>query len=157
MAFSTSGTSDASGDDEGFLIIADFALGNAIRTNRLHIRTVETLDFHPTENLLLTASQDGSARIWNWQQADNSGVTLPHPTEVKSAEFSPNVNRALTACKDGVARIWDWRASPPREAASLKATDEGLKSAHFNANGTLVVTAGVNGNVRVWNWQDGSK
>src|SRR5262249_24516955 len=118
-----------------------------------HSKAIETVSFHPTEKLLLTASQDGSARVWNWPQVGNAGVIMPHPRDVTSAEFSPDGNLVLTACKDGAARIWDWRAVPARETALLKISDEMLKSARFNSNGTLIVTAGLGGTIRIWNWQ----
>ena len=58
-----------------------------------------------TGNLLLTASHDGTARLW-----DIDGVlttTLRHQHPPTFAAFSPDGNRIVTGGRNRVGHIWD--------------------------------------------------
>lgn len=65
--------------------------------------------FSGDSRYVLTAAEDGSARIWDLQR--NTVTVFAHPSNVlvKSALFSPDEKYLLTAGDDGVARRW-WRA-----------------------------------------------
>ncbi len=55
---------------------------------------------------MLTASRDGTARVW---PADGKGqeiVLRGHRGAVTSAAFSPDGSHVVTASRDGTARYW---------------------------------------------------
>ncbi|MEZ4714133.1 MAG: hypothetical protein R3A44_43515 [Caldilineaceae bacterium] len=77
--------------------------------------------------LLLTWSDDGTARVWDWprrQQIDLLyGDLLYGDGSLNLAAFSPNRERILTAASSGALRVWDvWVQRP----AALYATACGL-------------------------------
>ena len=68
---------------------------------------------------VVTASADGTARIWEAAGGGDPIVLSGHESMVRSAAFSPDGERVVTALEDGTARIWgttwDWLFAYLRE------------------------------------------
>jgi len=76
-----------------------------------HADSITTVCFSPIDdNLVLTASLDGTARLWDVKQA-RCLATLVHNKVVRSAVFSPRGDRIVTASLDRWARVWDLEGS----------------------------------------------
>ncbi len=67
------------------------------------------------DGLVLTASFDESARIWDLQTGDQLAVLAGHEGPVASAELSPDGRRVLTAGTDGNALVWELPPPLPLE------------------------------------------
>jgi len=101
---------------------------------------------------VVTASDDGSARVWEKRVTDwkkrKLVASLPDPFPVSSASFSPDGQFVVTAAdNDGSVRIWDWKMREP--VASLPHPFP-VSSASFSPDGQFVVTASDDGSARVW-------
>jgi WD40 repeat protein len=87
--------------------------------------------FSADQSRVLTASADGSARIWDAQSGKELVTLKGHGARVWSAVFSADQSRVLTAGDDGTARIWDvergslLRILVPVEDGSLTLDSEG--------------------------------
>jgi hypothetical protein len=73
---------------------------------RGHTRSVFSGVFSPDGQRIATASDDGTARIWDVQTGKTTAVLAGHAGTVWSAGFSPHGQRVVTASDDGTARIW---------------------------------------------------
>ena len=68
--------------------------------------------------VVLTASADGTARLWDAATGQYFGMLLSHRGPVNSARFSPDGRHVVTASDDGTARLWSIpHPVPPAEAA----------------------------------------
>ncbi len=97
---------------------------------------------------VVTASVDGTARIW---RADGRGAprTLAgHTGWVLDARFSPDGERIVTASADGTARIW--RASTGKALGVLKGHKKRVTTASFTVDGKAVLTTSDDGTARLW-------
>ena len=101
-----------------------------------------------TGRLLVTASQDGTADIWNVPSGTLETVLGGHRLAVVSASFSADGRFVVTASADDTARVWDDNGGIP--LAVLAGHVDSLTGATFTPKG-LVVTASADGSVRVWN------
>jgi WD40 repeat protein len=101
--------------------------------------------------LALTASNDRTARVWEWQAAaqDPRAVLHGHARFVTCAAFHPGDGRfAVTASDDGTARVWDVRLG--RTLAVLhRHGDSRVTSAVFSLDGRSVLTAAKDGTVQI--------
>src|SRR5262249_55785838 len=81
--------------------------------------------FSPDGSAVVTASDDGTARLWNAATCRPIGQPLRHASFVWWAEFSRDGRRVATACADGTARTshvpTGQRAAPPAAAAPGRA------------------------------------
>lgn len=72
----------------------------------LHQDRVLSLAYGADGSMLLSASQDRTARLWDAKTGANLATLRGHSGYVVSAGFSPDEKWILTASTDGTARIW---------------------------------------------------
>jgi len=56
---------------------------------------------------VVTASWNGTARLWDAITGHAIGEPMQHEGVVASAQFSPDGQRVVTASYDGTARVWE--------------------------------------------------
>lgn len=106
---------------------------------RGHDRGVSSAYFSPDGTLVLTASEDGTARIWEPQTGREQAILSGHLGIVSTAVFSPDTSQVLTASFDKTARIWDTRTR--RELFVLKGHETIVGRAAFSPDGSKLLTA----------------
>jgi WD40 repeat protein len=72
-----------------------------------HQNSVRNASFSPDGRHLVTASWDGTARLWDVATGKEITVLRGHQGEVLHAAFNPDGTRVVTASEDGTARVWD--------------------------------------------------
>jgi hypothetical protein len=102
----------------------------------------------------VTASSDGTARVWDAATGNPLGIPLKHEQVVWSAAFSPDGARVVTASSDGTARVWDAATGNPL-GVPLK-HEKAVNSAAFSPDRARVVTASDDGTARVWDAATGN-
>jgi len=96
--------------------------------------------FSPNGRQVLTANDDGTARIWDVHSGRQlRTVSEPTGESLNSAWFSPDGKQLVTASDDGTARIWD--AATGRLLRTLRGPGlTPMYNATFSHNGQRVVT-----------------
>jgi WD40 repeat protein/serine/threonine protein kinase len=116
-----------------------------------HAGIVFSASFSPNGRLVVTASADGKARVWD-ATTGRPCATLEHGKEVVYAEFSPDSRRLVTASHDHTARVWD--ATTGKEITILRHSNA-VNHAAFSPDGRLLVTASHDHTARVWDADTG--
>lgn len=68
---------------------------------------VYSAEFSPNERYLVTASEDGVAKVWNSETGELVLELRGHTAKVSHASFSNNGGYVVTASEDGTVRLWD--------------------------------------------------
>ncbi len=97
-----------------------------------HDANLITASFSPDGQWVVTASEDGTARVWEMATGKAVGQPLRHNGVIKSVAFSPDGKRVVTASADGTARVW--------EAATGKAVGEPLRHDGVVSSAALTLT-----------------
>jgi len=122
-----------------------------IRTLKGHKDEVNGIDFHCSQNIMCTASDDSSCMIWDYTEGAVLR-TLNHPEKaVYGAAFFKNHEYLVaTACFDQTARVWDIRDK--KIVATMKFhTDDVIGIACSDAdNQPLMATGSDDGKIGVW-------
>ncbi|MBV1694395.1 MAG: TIR domain-containing protein [Hyphomicrobiales bacterium] len=116
-----------------------------------HTGAVVGASFSSDGRRVVTASSDGTARVWDAESGQEIALLKAHTSWVRAASFSPDGKRIVTASDDQTARVWD--AESGQEIALLKAHEGGALSAGFSPDGRRLVTAGRDRVARVWDMQ----
>ncbi len=113
-----------------------------------HDASVSDAAFSADGSNIITASADGTARIWRSQQGEPRVLGV-HDGRVESAMFSHDGTRVLTASDDRTARIWTIDGTSKPQV--LAGHNEWVRSAAFDpADDRKVVTASEDGTLRLW-------
>jgi WD40 repeat protein len=113
-----------------------------------HRDAVTSTSFSPDGTRIVTASRDGSARLWDATSGNPVTPPLHHGGPVRFAQVRADNARMLTIAEDNAAWVWDVAANPPSAVALPHGAR--VNSAVFSADGTMVVTASDDGTVQRW-------
>ena len=122
---------------------------------RGHEDDVFTAAFSLDGTRIVTASGDGTARVWGAASGAEIVTLRGHESYVRSAAFSQDGTRIVTASSDGTARIWD--AASGAEIAVLRGHEDTVLTATFSPDGSRIVTASLDRTARVWDAASGAE
>ena len=114
---------------------------------------VHSAAFSPNGKLVVTANEDGTARVWDVASGRSLQTLEGHTGPLFGAAFSPDGKLVVTASIDKTARVWD--VDTGRSLHTLTGHTGFLLGAVFCPNGKLVVTASEDGTARIWDVASG--
>lgn len=121
---------------------------------RGHTEPVVDAAFNGDGSRIVTASADGTARVWNTHTRGLVAVLrTPGGADVNSASFSPDGQHVVSASSDGVARIWSLAGQ--RVERELRGHQSPVYDVAFRRAAREVVTAGNDGTTRIWDARSG--
>jgi WD40 repeat protein len=113
--------------------IVDFET-RAVRELRGHTDAIYNAQFSRDGNTLLSAGDDGSARVWN--VADGSSIALRgHDDDVYRARLSPDESMVATSSLDGSVRVW------PIDRSGARVLGEGADILQMEVDGDKAMVA----------------
>lgn len=115
-----------------------------------HSDAVDSVAFNPQGTLLVSASDDATARVWDAHSGTQLLVLRKPPTEavataapIETATFSADGSEIVTAGQDGHVRIWSTRLCG--SLASLEQLARSLVTRPFTAQEHRTYLAGIGG------------
>ena len=122
---------------------------------RGHSKYLVNATFSPDSTRVVTASADGTARIWDASSGDELARMSGHEGVVTDAVFSPDGKLVATASGGaGWARVWD--AGTGTLTKTIGTRRGALTRAVFSPDGKLLLTAGA-GTPHVWDLASGRR
>lgn len=113
-----------------------------------HEDRIRSMIYNHKGNILISASDDASIRVWDLLNQSSTKVLISHTNPVTTIKLSPDGCFALTAGAGQVVRIWD--TSTWLVIANFKAADEEIHSLCFSSDGTKIMTGSFDGYLRLW-------
>jgi WD40 repeat protein len=139
---------------------AILALSTALQVSRVrghfsaHDANVRSVAFSSDGTRIVTASGDGTARVWDPRSGNELLVLRGHNGGLGQAVFSPDGSRVLTASRDATARVWD--ASNGQPLMVLDHHESSVNAVAYAPDGTRIVTAGEDNDIRLWDAATGN-
>jgi WD40 repeat protein len=132
---------------DGSVRLWDISAGRLLMRRWGPFKAVVSAAFSPDGVYAVTASYDGTARLWNARSGEEMRI-LRHAGAVNTASFSPDGTRIVTASDDGTARLWDTASGEC--LVIFHGHSAGVNSAVFSSDGAKVVTGADDCTARIW-------
>ncbi|KFP20545.1 Jouberin, partial [Egretta garzetta] len=136
------------------IVLYEIPSGQFLREFYGHLNIVYDLCWSKDNQYLLTASSDGTVRMWKIEtQAASAVRVFPHPSFVYTAKYHPIADSlVVTGCYDSVIRIWN--ANVEEIHGQLLQELDGHKSfintLCFDAEGLHMFSGDSSGLIIVW-------
>jgi WD40 repeat protein len=129
-----------------------------------HSGAVLCVDLDAAEELLASASVDGTVRVWRLASVTEPlqatcAAVLQHTAAVRCVAFDAGGARVATGCLAGVVRVWPAPRGPGacEPATLLRGHAGGVRCVAFHPSQPHLLASGsVEGDVRVWDVPSGS-
>ncbi|KAH6567073.1 hypothetical protein BASA62_006308 [Batrachochytrium salamandrivorans] len=123
-----------------------------------HARAVNRISFHPTDPLLLTASQDGSVKLWDLRVKGTARHTFEGRAEsVRDVQFIPTgAFEFAAAFENGSVQKWDIRNSSQYER-KWNAHNGLALTIDWGANGRFLASGSRDRVIKIWDTKSESR
>uniref|UniRef100_A0A6Q2ZJ15 Striatin N-terminal domain-containing protein n=1 Tax=Esox lucius TaxID=8010 RepID=A0A6Q2ZJ15_ESOLU len=141
-------------------------------TLRSHFDAIRGLTFHPSQAVLLTASEDGTLKLWNLNKAMHSKKNAAldvepiytfraHSGAVLSLAMGVDGDSCFSGGLDGTVRCWkipDLNVDPydNYESSVLSGHDDSVWGLTYSASHHRLASCSADGTVRIWDPQNSS-
>ena len=129
-------------------LIKESTTGRLLYTLKGHDSWIRMSDFSADGKKLVTASDDGTAIIWDLKTGSIDQELKGHGQRVESAYFSSLGDQIVTSSGDSTAIIWDVETG--NEIIRLRGHTDWLRDAVFSYNGKMIASCGLDGSIRIW-------
>src|SRR6185503_2987239 len=137
----------------------DASTGQEILSLVGHHSAILTVAFSPDGTRIVTASRDGTARIWNIGPSRELQTfvngTVKSSIVGASLAYSPDGSRLAVAYSDPTAKVWDVNSG--RLLLNLAGDSDGVSFVTYNLAGTQIATANMDGTAKVWDAHTGKE
>ncbi|MGD2145115.1 MAG: BTAD domain-containing putative transcriptional regulator [Anaerolineae bacterium] len=130
-------------------------LGYPILTLSGHTDGVQWVEWNEDGSRILTASSDGTVRVWDARTGAELIVLSRHAGGVTQAMWNRDEQLVLTAGEDRAARVWD--AETGSELVALTGHRDAVRQAVWDSDESRILTASSDGTARVWDASTGAE
>jgi WD40 repeat protein len=120
-----------------------------------HSEPIFGVAFAPDNEVILTGSVDGTARLWDIKTCKELKRFVGHAGSVWNVAFSPNGRTILTASRDKTARLWDVKSGD--ESRQLIGHTESVWGVAFSPDGHTILTGSFDKTARLWDFATGKE
>lgn len=136
----------------------------ALHTQKIHDKDINSLDVNPFDRLLLSGSQDKTAKLFSISTSPSTaksepsvtlslmGVFKGHKRGVWSVKFARKDYVAATSSGDRTVKLWDIRSFTCLH--TFEGHTNSVLRVDFMSHDTQLVTCASDGLVKVWNVRD---
>lgn len=75
-----------------------------------HTGKINSIDYSPDGNQLVSGSNDKTVRVWDIETGDYVRIFRGHQADVVSVKFCTSKKQVISSSQDGVVKIWDIEA-----------------------------------------------
>jgi len=125
-----------------------------------HTSSVHYAAFSPDGTKIVTASEDGTAKIWDVESGRVLQTLVVQAVRVHFAAFSPDGKEIVTssfmgAGNDNTVQIWNVETGEALRRLEGETTT--INSAVFSPDGKRILTGGMSNTARIWDAESGKE
>ncbi|GAA5979166.1 hypothetical protein JCM11641_008447 [Rhodosporidiobolus odoratus] len=114
-----------------------------------HRSPITRVTFHPLFSVVVSASEDATLKVWDWETGDFERTVKGHTKAVHDVDFDSKGNFLVSCSSDLTLKLWDpnndWK-----NVRTLHGHDHSISSARFLPNDDFIVSASRDRTIRIW-------
>lgn len=144
------------GSDDFHVRVFNYNTGEKVVQFEAHPDYIRTIAVHPTQPFVITAGDDMTIKLWNWDQNWRNQQTFEgHVNYIMSLAFNPkDPNTFASACLDRTVKIWSLGSSVPNFTLEAHET-KGVNYVDYfpSSDKPYLITASDDRSIKVWDYQ----
>ncbi|MDE0040917.1 MAG: WD40 repeat domain-containing protein, partial [Candidatus Poribacteria bacterium] len=153
IAFSTDGKWLAADGNDHKIHIWDVSTASRVHTLAGHERQITGLTFR-SNNELVSASEDGTVRLWHVSEEREIRRFKTAFGQVTSIALSPDEQQVVLGVTDGTLRLWEIDTGLLRR--TFRGHEDVVLSVDFSSDGEQIASGSDDNTVRLWDVSTGS-
>ncbi|CAO3608685.1 unnamed protein product [Cunninghamella blakesleeana] len=119
-----------------------------------HRNPITRVEFHPVYQVLASASEDTTIKIWDYESGDFECTLKGHTKAVQDLAFDPKGNYLVSCSADLTIKVWDVN-NDYKCIKTLYGHDHSVSSVCFLPSGDKIVSASRDKTIKIWDVASG--
>ncbi|XP_068102815.1 transducin beta-like protein 3 [Hyperolius riggenbachi] len=128
--------------------LAEMQSLHAACTEKAHDKDINSVTVSPNDKLIVSGSQDKTAKLWSAADLSLMGVFRGHKRGIWSVQFSPVDQVVATSSADGTLKLWGLQDFSCLK--TFEGHDASVLKVIFVSQGTQLLTSGSDGLLKLW-------
>jgi platelet-activating factor acetylhydrolase IB subunit alpha len=114
-----------------------------------HRDNVTSVRFHPNHEIVCSASEDATIRVWDFEQGRVERTLKGHTGAVRDIAFDSKGTLLVSCSNDLTIKIWDFTSSYTC-TKTLHGHDHTISSVRFTPAGDQIVSCSRDNSIKIW-------
>ncbi|GAA5822770.1 hypothetical protein JCM11251_004371 [Rhodosporidiobolus azoricus] len=119
-----------------------------------HRSPITRVTFHPLFSVVVSASEDATLKVWDWETGDFERTVKGHTKAVHDVDFDSKGNFLVSCSSDLTLKLWDTN-NDWKNVRTLHGHDHSISSARFLPGDDFIVSASRDRTIRIWEVSSG--
>ncbi|CAF4475210.1 unnamed protein product [Rotaria magnacalcarata] len=115
---------------------------------RGHRDTVTHVVFHPTFDVIASASEDATIKIWDYESGEHERTLKGHTAPVQDIAFDHTGKWLLSCSADMSIRLWDFQTY--QCIKTMHGHDHNVSSVTFTPSGDHIISSSRDKTIKIW-------
>lgn len=114
-----------------------------------HRAPVTRVAFHPTWNVVASASEDSSIKIWDWETGEFERTLKAHTKAVQDCDYDSKGQYLVSCSSDLTIKLWDVE-NDYSSSKTFHGHDHSISSVRFLPGDAQIVSGSRDQTIKIW-------